>query len=77
MEAQKLTNDLYRIVDFVEPLKVRVDQKLLLEQEQMELTRAVMDYEVDMTVDHLTENRVGGTSAEAYASHEYKGRKSS
>lgn len=75
--AMKLTDPVYGTVESVAPLKVRIDQKLLLEQEQLKLTRAVMDYEVDMTVDHLTEKREGGTSAEAFASHnhEYKGRK--
>ena len=67
----------YGTVKSVEPLKVRVDQKLLLEQEQLKLTRAVMDYEVEMTVDHVTEKREGGSLAAAYESHnhEYKGRK--
>lgn len=64
-------------VESIAPLKVRVDQKLLLEQEQLKLTRAVMDYEVEMTVDHLTENRSGGGGDAAFESHdhEYKGRK--
>ena len=77
LNAQKLTDIVYGTVESIAPLKVRVDQKLLLEQEQLKLTRAVMDYEVDMTVDHLTEEREGGTSAEAFAlhNHEYKGRK--
>lgn len=77
VNAQKLTDIVYGTVESIAPLKVRVDQKLLLEQEQLKLTRAVMDYEVDMTVDHLTENRSGGSGDAAYASHnhEYKGRK--
>lgn len=77
VNAQKLTDIVYGTVESVEPLKVRVDQKLLLEQEQLKLTRAVMDYEVEMTVDHVTEKREGGSLAAAYESHdhEYKGRK--
>ncbi|BAQ11295.1 hypothetical protein OXB_2824 [Bacillus sp. OxB-1] len=67
----------YGTVESVLPLKIRVDQKLLLEQEQLKLTRAVMDYEVDMTVDHLTENRSGGGGYAEFESHnhDYKGRK--
>ncbi|MCH7321790.1 DUF2577 domain-containing protein [Solibacillus sp. MA9] len=77
VNAQKLTDVVYGTVESIAPLKVRIDQKLLLEQEQLKLTRAVMDYEVDMTVDHLTENRSGGSDAASFASHnhEYKGRK--
>lgn len=77
VNAQKLTTVIYGIVESVSPLKVRVDQKLLLEQEQLKLTRAVMDYEVDMTVDHVTGNRSGGSGDAAFESHnhEYKGRK--
>lgn len=68
---------IYGTVESVEPLKVRVDQKLLLKQEQLKLTRAVMDYEVEMTVNHVTENRSGGAGDASFESHnhEYKGRK--
>lgn len=77
LNTQKLTNIVYGTVESIAPLKIRVDQKLLLEQEQLKFTRAVMDYEVDMTVDHLTQERAGGSGDAAYASHnhEYKGRK--
>ncbi|MEK3935921.1 DUF2577 domain-containing protein [Sporosarcina sp. FSL W7-1349] len=77
LNAQQLTNIVYGTVENVSPLKIRVDQKLLLEQEQLKLTRAVMDYEVDMTVDHVTENRSGGGGYAEFESHnhEYKGRK--
>lgn len=77
VSAQKLTTVVYGTVESVEPLKVRVDQKLLLEQEQLKLTRMVMDHEVEMTVDHVTEKREGGSLAAAYEAHdhEYKGRK--
>lgn len=77
VNAQKLSTVVYGTVESVEPLKVRIDQKLVLEQEHLKLTRAVMDYEVDMTVDHVTENRAGGSEYAAFESHnhEYKGRK--
>lgn len=77
LNAQKLTDIVYGTVESITPLKIRVDQKLLLEQEKLKLTRAVMDYEVEMTVDHLTENRAGGSGDASFESHnhEYKGRK--
>ncbi len=59
LNAQKLCTIVYGTVVSVEPLEVYVDQKLTLKKEQLKLTRAVMDYEVDMTVEHETE--IGGT----------------
>lgn len=77
VNAQKPANIVYGTVVSVAPLRVQVDQKLILEREHLKLTRAVMNYEVEMTVDHLTENRAGGSGEAAFASHnhEYKGRK--
>ena len=77
LNAQKLCTIVYGTVISVEPLEVKVDQKLTLKKEQLKLTRAVMDYEVDMTIDHLTENRSGGGGYAEFESHnhEYKGRK--
>lgn len=75
--AKKPTDLLFGTVLSLEPLKVQVDQKLTLEAESLKLTRAVMDYEVEMTVDHVTENQAGGSGEAAFASHNhsYKGRK--
>ncbi len=41
------------------------------------MTRNVTDFYTDMTVDHLTENRAGGSGDPAFASHNhgYVGRK--
>lgn len=60
-----------------EPLQILVDQKLPLSQAQLILTRNVTDYVTDETVDHLTENRAGGSGDPAFESHNhnYKGRK--
>lgn len=77
VNAQKLATIVYGTVISTSPLKVQVDQKLTLEQENLKLTRDVMDHEIEMTVDHLTENRSGGSGDAEFASHnhEYKGRK--
>lgn len=71
VNAQKLSDVVYGTVISVSPLKVQIDQKLTLEAEHLKLTRAVMDYEVEMTVDHVTEPATCTVSH----SHEYKGRK--
>lgn len=47
--AKKLTDIVYGTVESVSPIKIRVDAKLLLEPEQIKLTRAVKDYEVELT----------------------------
>lgn len=77
MKATKPTSVVFGTVESIAPLQIRVDQKLVLTQEQLYLTRMVVDYEVEMTVDHLTEDRAGGSGEAAFASHnhEYKGRK--
>lgn len=77
LNAQKLCTIVYGTVNSVEPLEVYVDQKLTLKKEQLKLTRAVMDYEVDMTIDHVTEDRSGGAGEASFESHnhDYKGRK--
>lgn len=51
VNAQKLSTVVYGTVESIDPLQVRVDQKLVLEQEHLKLTRAVMDHEVDISVD--------------------------
>lgn len=77
INAQTLTNVVYGTVISTNPLKIQVDQKLILETEQLKLTRAVMDYEVEMTVNHATDFSSGGAGYGAYDSHNhtYTGRK--
>ena len=59
------------------PLKIQVDQKTILTEKMLILTRNVTDFEVDMSVSHITENRAGGSGDPAFESHdhEYKGKK--
>ena len=50
------------------PLKINIDQKLTLNASQIILTNNVKDYEVEMTVEHITEESDNHT-------HAYKGKK--
>lgn len=50
------------------PLQIRVEQKLTLTEAQLVLMSSVLDYEVEITVDHVTEV-AGGHS------HDYVGKK--
>ena len=59
------------------PLKIKVDQKLILTSAQLVLTRSVTDYRLSVTVDHSTENTSGGSDAASFANHAHavKGKK--
>lgn len=50
INAQKLTDIVHGTVISTSPLKVKVDQKLVLNEEHLNLTRAVEDFTVEMTV---------------------------
>lgn len=50
IDAQKLTRVTYGTVDSLIPLRVRVDQKLVLGQEQLILTRAVTTYDTEIRI---------------------------
>lgn len=69
------------------PLKILVEQKLLLGEGQLVLCRNVTEYTIEMTVNHYTENETGhthavqdtytggGSSSPTKHLHAYKGRK--
>ena len=59
------------------PIKIQVDQKLILSSAQIVLTRNVTDFKRDETVDHITEKRAGGSQYALFESHDhqYKGKK--
>lgn len=65
------------VVESSNPLSIRVSQKDLITVEYLITTDAVRDYDVDIEVNHVTENRAGGGGYAEYASHnhDYKGRK--
>lgn len=65
-------------VTSISPLKIQIDQKLVLTGAQLLLTNAVRDYTVYMTVDHQTGSTSGGSGESSFASHShsYSGKKS-
>lgn len=77
VETSKPTTWMIGTVISTSPLKINVDQKMTLTKEQLVLTRNVTDYEINETVEHLTEKRAGGSSYAQYEAHdhEYKGTK--
>jgi len=84
VKASSPANMIFGKVISEKPLKIKVDQKLILTEAQLVLARDVTDYEIEMEPSlngspyfHLTEDRAGGSGDPAFASHnhEYKGRK--
>lgn len=84
VNASKPANIVFGKVISESPLKIKIDQKLILTEKQLILARDVTDYEIEMEPSqdekpyyHLTEPRSGGSNAAAFESHthEYKGRK--
>nr|DAX90070.1 MAG TPA: Protein of unknown function (DUF2577) [Caudoviricetes sp.] len=65
-------------VESVNPISVKVDQKLILEEDDLILTHLVRDYDVDISVSHETEDfeLVEGVLTDIKShKHGYKGRK--
>jgi len=60
------------------PLKISVEQKMTLDSNQLVLSTLVQDFTVSMTVDHVTEDKSGGSGEASFASHNhaYTGTKS-
>ena len=58
-ESSKPVNILFGVVQSVKPLKINVEQKMLLGEAQLVLTRNVTDYHLAVTVDCLTESALG------------------
>lgn len=84
VNASKPANMVFGKVISASPLKVKVDQKLILTTAQLVLSRNVTDYEVEMepSIDkapssHWTEETSGGSDDEAFEKHkhEIKGKK--
>ena len=77
MENSNPVRILFGVVISTAPLTIQVDQKLILSGDQLILTRNVIDYDLDMTVNHATSYTSGGSGDSSFASHNhaYVGRK--
>ena len=84
VNASKPANMVFGTVISASPLKIKIDQKLILTSAQLVLTRNVTDYEIEMEPSlnespyaHLTEPESGGSGDGAFESHthKYQGRK--
>lgn len=68
VEASKPTAVVFGTVVSASPLEINIEQRLTLNAAQLILTSNVRDYDLEMTVEHLTEESSGH-------SHAYKGKK--
>lgn len=77
VEASNLTDYCIGMVESTVPLVIRTEQQETLAEDFLILTDLVRDYDVDITVNHTTQNRSGGGGDSAFASHnhQYTGRK--
>lgn len=87
LENSKLSKLEFGTVESVSPLKIRIDQKKVINDSQLMLSHLVRDYYVDITVQHSTDSIYGSwdTSHDHPGAgkngipidheHEYKGRK--
>lgn len=91
VKASRPVNVHFGTVKSESPLTIELDQKILLTQEFLVLSRNVTEHEIDMTVDHITEDAdnpqtdkmAGGGGDPSFVSHlhihhhkhPYKGRK--
>lgn len=84
VNASKPSNMVFGKVISESPLKIKVDQKLILTSAQLVLTRNVTDYEIEMEPSlnesphfHETEEMSGGSGDASFSSHKhkYQGRK--
>lgn len=77
VEAGKPVNVVFGTVISTSPLKIQADQKSIYTSKMLVLSRNVTDYDVYMTVDHLTDSRSGGSGDSSFAAHThgYTGKK--
>lgn len=56
VKAEKPCQIMFGTVESNPPIKIRIDQKLVLTEEYLILTKAVTDHYVDIEVNHFTES---------------------
>lgn len=77
VDGMKMSDYILGTVETENPVSIRVSQRDLITEEYLIFTDATRDYDVDIEVNHTTENRAGGGGDAEFASHnhDYKGRK--
>lgn len=74
VDAVKASNPaaiVFGTVTSISPLKINIEQRLTLDESHLVLSSLVSDFEVDVTLNHVTENTSGGTGDSSFASHNH------
>jgi len=71
VEASKPTNIVFGQVTSASPLKITIEQKITLSSQQLILTRNATDHEIEMTLEHETDYKSGGSGDSSFASHNH------
>jgi len=74
VDAVKASNPaaiVFGTVTSISPLKVNIEQRLTLDESHLVLSSLVSDFELDVTLNHVTENTSGGTGDSSFASHNH------
>ena len=77
VENTKPATMLVGLVVSESPLQIALDSTLIIPEDRIMLTKNTCEWTMEMSVDHITENRSGGGGYAEFASHnhDYKGRK--
>ncbi len=77
VENNNPTNIVFGKVTSISPIQIKIDDKIILQEKQLILCRNVTKYEVEMTMEHQTENKLGGSGYSSFAehNHNYEGKK--
>lgn len=75
--AGKPSDLVFGAVTSDDPLEIKIDDKRTLDADFIMLSDMVRDYDVDISVAHMTETKGGGSGDASYESHAhaYRGRK--
>jgi len=71
VNASKPSDFCFGKVTSVSPLRISIEQKMMLGSAQLLLTRNVTDFKTTITVDWETESKSGGDGQSSYASHNH------
>jgi hypothetical protein len=72
VEASMPTGIFFGTVISSSPLKINVEQKMTLEESHLVLTSLVSTFDLNISVDHFTEETSGGSGDSSFASHKHE-----
>lgn len=71
INASNPTAILFGTVQSTNPLLINIEQRLTLDDSHLILTSLVSDFEMEMTMNHLSEETSGGTGESSFENHKH------